>query len=97
MLETPERDLVARSLAEAIYAAYARQAVGPIHPQQEQSLLARLAEALRPVVEPGSGRDPVEVANAALAAWEVAEPGIRGPRLRALDRDNGSVTLAPAG
>lgn len=92
--DTPAADVVARDLAERTFSAYAQQAKGPLHPQHEQSLLTRLAEAGRPLVGAGSTADLVSALNGALDAFEQAEPEIRGPRLATLDRDARTVTLA---
>lgn len=89
----PDPDHTARHLAERILSAYAQQAEGPTHPQQEQSLLARLAEALLPAVGEGE-QAAVAAANAALHAWEQAQPDIRGPRVKSLDLANATVTPA---
>ena len=86
-------DQAAGLLAERILSAYAQQAQGPTHPQQEQSLLARLVEALRPAVAVGPGA-AVAAANAVLDAWEQAQPDLRGPRVHGLDLAGGAVTLA---
>ena len=93
MSDTPIDDRIARDLSEVIYSAYAQQAAGPIHPQKEQVLLARLAEALRPTVESGSEAEMVAAANAALSAWEQAEPEVKGPRLAGIDPRAATVTL----
>ena len=86
-------DRTAAHLAERILSAYARQARGPTHPQQEQSLLARLAEALQPAVREGEPAS-VSASNATLDAWERAQPDIAGPRIQNLDLADGTVTLA---
>ncbi|GEP12333.1 hypothetical protein [Methylobacterium gnaphalii] len=93
MSDTPALDITARRLAEGTYSAYAQQASGSIHPQHEQTLLTRLAEAARPAVADSPGAT-VNALNAALDAFEQAEPGIRGPRLAAADVATGEVRLA---
>jgi hypothetical protein len=90
--DTPEVDRTARTIAENVYAAYMRQAEGGRHPQTEQTLLARLAEAIRPEVPGGTPRDIIDAANAALDAWE-RQGTDRGPRVTALDRADGSVGM----
>lgn len=96
MSDTPEPDDKARLLAERVHSAYAQQARGPMHPQHEQALLARLAEAIRPGIgsgEKGEGSGLVSAVNAALDAWEEAEPEIRGPRVLKVDVEAATVTL----
>ena len=90
--DTPEADARARTIAENAYAAFCRVASRPAHPLAEQTVLARLAEAVRPQVE--AGPDAIVAAlNAALDAWEAQDPAIRGPRVAALDPTDGSVRL----
>ena len=90
MTDTPEPDRIARDLAERVYAAYAQQATGPFHPQQEQTLLARLAEAIRPA---GDGAGLTQAVNAALEAWEQADREVGGPRFARIDPGDGSLVL----
>jgi hypothetical protein len=94
--DTPAADHTARTIAENVYAAYMRQAEGGRHPQTEQTLLTRLAEAIRPEVPGGTPRDIIEAANAALDAWEQRQGEVRGPRVTALNRADGSVGMNPA-
>ena len=91
--ETPEVDRTARTIAENVYAAYMRQAKGRMHPQTEQNLLTRLVEVIRAEVPGGTPRDIVDAANAALDAWEQQSDEVRGPRISALNRADGSVTV----
>ena len=95
--DTPEIDRTARTIAETVYAAYWRHAQGSDHPQVEQTILARLAEAIRPALPGGSPGAVIDAANGVLDAFEQQNPGIRGPRVSALDRADGSVTVGPAG
>lgn len=92
MTDTPEPDMRARMLAERAYSAYAQQAQGPLEPVAEQTLLARLAEALRPAIDE-SPQKLADAANAAFDAWEAAGSPIRGPRLARADAAAGTVTL----
>lgn len=93
MTDTPAPDHAARSLAEQVFAAYARQAEGPLQPQHEQVLVTRVIEAARPRI--ADGEDAlVDAVNAALDVFEQAEPTIRGPRLAAADPATGVVRLA---
>lgn len=90
MADTPEPDRAARTLAERVYSAYAQQAAGSIHPQQEQTLLARLAEAIRPALRSGEVTGAV---NGALDAWERADGRAGGPRFARIDPGDGSLHL----
>lgn len=94
--DTPDVDRTARTIAENVYAAYMRQAEGPIHPQLEQTFVTRLVEAIRGEVPGGTPRDIVDAANAVLDAWELQDGEIKGPRISALDRADGSVAMASA-
>lgn len=93
MSDTPAPDHAARSLAEQVFSAYAQQAEGPLQPQHEQVLVTRLAEAARPRIADGEGA-LVAAVNAALDAFEQAQPEIRGPRLAGADAATGVVRLA---
>ena len=92
MNETPDLDRAARAIAENVYAAFCRQATMPAHPLEEQTVVTRLVEAIRPHVG-GAPEAIVEAANAALSAWEQRDPDVRGPRVVAVDPADGSVTL----
>lgn len=94
--DTPELDRTARTIAENVYAAYMQQAQGRMHPQTEQTLLARLVEAIRPEVPGGTPRDIIDAANGALDAWEQQSGAVRGPRISALNRAEGSVAMDTA-
>ncbi|GJD55387.1 hypothetical protein [Methylobacterium dankookense] len=90
--DTPAADDRARRIAENAYAAFCRVATMPAHPLAEQTVLARLAEAVRPQVE--AGPDAIVAAlNAALDAWEAQDPAIRGPRVASADPADGTVRL----
>ena len=52
--DTPDADRAARVIAENVYAAFCRQATMPAHPLEEQTILARLVEAIRPHIGSGS-------------------------------------------
>ncbi|MER2269758.1 hypothetical protein [Methylobacterium oxalidis] len=91
--DTPDADRVARTVAENVYAAYSRQMSGATHPQTEQTMLARLAEAIRPQVPSGAPGAIIEAANGVLDAWERQDPEVRGPRVSAIDLIDGSVTV----
>ncbi|WP_147028067.1 hypothetical protein [Methylobacterium oxalidis] len=95
--DTPDADRVARTVAENVYAAYSRQISGATHPQTEQTMLARLAEAIRPQVPSGAPGAIIEAANGVLDAWERQDPEVRGPRVSAIDLIDGSVTVRPNG
>jgi hypothetical protein len=90
--DTPDVDRVARTIAENVYAAYMRQAEGEIHPQLEQTILTRLVEGIRPEVPGGTPRDIIDAANSVLDTWE-QNSEIRGPRISALNRADGSVAM----
>lgn len=92
--DTPDIDRVARTIAENVYAAYSRDTEGPIHSQPDPPILARLTEAIRAEVPGGTPRDIIDAANAVLDAWERQNAQIRGPRISALDRADGSVAVA---
>ena len=93
MSDTPDPDRAARAIAENVYAAFCRQATMPAHPLEEQTILTRLVEAIRPQIGIGSTGAIVEAANAALSAWEQRDPNVRGPRVVAVNQTDGSVTL----
>ena len=91
--DTPAVDRTARTIAENVYAAYWRQAQGSDHPQTEQTVLARLVEAIRPEIPGGSPGAIISAANAVLDALEQRSPQIRGPRVTALNRADGTVVV----
>ena len=93
MSDTLAPDRAARVIAENVYIAFCRQATMPTRPIEEQTILARLVEAIRPQIGSGSPGAIIEAANAALAAWEQRDPDVRGPRLASVDQIDGSVTL----
>ncbi len=95
--DTPEVDRTARTIAENVYVAYWRQAEGSDHPQDEQTVLARLVEAIRPEIPGGSRGAIIAAANTVLDALEQRSPGIRGPRVRSLNRADGTVVVEPTG
>jgi hypothetical protein len=59
----------------------------------EQSILARLVEAIREEVPGGTPRDILDAANAVLDAFEEQNAEVRGPRASALNRADGSVAM----
>lgn len=91
--DTPEIDRTARTIAENVYAAYMRQASGSLHPQAEQTLLARLAEAIRSALPGATPSNIIGAINAALDVWEQQSGGVRGPRVSVLNRADGSVGM----
>lgn len=95
MADISEADRVARDVAETVLAAYAQQANSSIHPAIEQTLLARLAEAIGPLTG-GSAEGVIVAANAALDDFERAVPELRGPRISSLDMADRSVTARRA-
>jgi hypothetical protein len=95
--DTPEVDRTARTIAENVYVAYWRQAEGHDHPQDEQTVLARLVEAIQPEIPGGSPGAIIAAANTVLDALEQRSPGIRGPRVRSLNRADGTVVVGPTG
>lgn len=92
MPDTPEADKAARDIAENIYAAFAHQATSAIHPGNEQVLLTRLAEAIRPVVSMSAG-DIVLAANTVLDEWESMNADVRGPRVETVLPADRSVSM----
>jgi hypothetical protein len=94
MSDTPDIDGTARAIADNVFAAYSREAEGVIQPEMEQSVLARLVEAIREEVPGGTPRDILDAANAVLDAFEDQNAGVRGPRASALNRADGSVSMA---
>ncbi|TXM93695.1 hypothetical protein [Methylobacterium sp. WL116] len=80
MSDTPDPDRAARVIAENVYAALCRQATMPAYLLEEQTIVTRLVEAIRPQIGIGSTGAIVEAANAALSAWEQRDPDARGPR-----------------
>lgn len=66
-----------------------------IHDQgSPRPLKQRERERGQPPTSTGSGRNLVAALNAALDAFEQAEPQFRGPRLAGVDVANGEVRLA---
>jgi hypothetical protein len=94
--ETPDIDVAARRLAETVYAAFAQQATMPAHPLAEQTVVTRLVEAIRGRLPGGTAEEVAAAVNAALDAWEVREPEVRGPRVGTVDLGAGTATLRPA-
>ena len=94
MSDTPDVDGTARAIAENVYAAYSRQAEGAIYLEMEQTVLARLVEAIREEVPGGTPRDILDAANSVLDAFEEQNAEVRGPRASALNRADGSVSMA---
>ena len=93
MSDTPAPDRAARVIAENVYAAFCRQATMPAHPLEEQTILTRLVETILPQIGSGSPGAIIDAVNAALSAWELRDPDIRGPRVTAIDQSDGAVTL----
>ena len=54
--DTPDVDKAARTIAENVYAAFARMATTPAEPLAEQTVLTRSVEAIRPQVPSDTGR-----------------------------------------
>ena len=93
MQETPEADKAARNIAENVYSAYEQQATTRIHPTKMQTLLARLAEIIKP--ELNSSPDIIiTVVNGTLDAWEQTNDEVQGPRVASLNVTDGSVTMS---
>lgn len=93
MNETPDADRRARVIAETVYAAYCRQATMPIPYREEQTVLARLVEAIRPYADKGSPGELIEAANRALSEWEQRDAEVRGPRIASINQIDGSVAV----
>ena len=93
MQETPEADKAARNIAENVYSAYEQQATTRVHPTKMQTLLARLAETIRPEISstPGS---IITAVNRTLEAWEQTNDEVQGPRVASLNMTDGSVTMS---
>jgi len=91
--DTPDADRAARVIAENVYAGFCRQATMPNRPMEEQTILARLVEAIRPQIGSGAPGAIVEAANATLSAWEQRDPEVRGPRVLAVSPIDGAVTV----
>lgn len=94
MNETRETDRVTRIIAENVYAAFCRTATMPIPYREEQIVLTRLVEAIRPQVGKGSPGELIEAANVALSEWEQRDPEVRGPRVISINQVDGAVTAA---
>ncbi|MCJ2011757.1 hypothetical protein [Methylobacterium sp. J-076] len=93
MSDTPAPDRTARAMAENVYAAFCRQARMP-HPfREEQTILARLAEAIRPQIGTGSPGDIIAAANVVLDEWERRDPDVRGPRVVSANQIDATVTV----
>ena len=93
--DTPGVDRTARTIAENVCAAYAREAEGPIDTHAKQALVTRLVEAIRTEVPGGTPRDIIDAANSVLDTWEQQHAEVRGPRVTALNRADGSVSMEP--
>lgn len=93
MDETPDADRRARVIAENVYAAYCRRATMPIPYREEQTVLARLVEAIRPQIGQGSPGELIEAANVALSEWEQRDADVRGPRVVSINQIDGAVTV----
>ena len=91
--DTPDLDKAARTIAENVYAAFARMATMPADPLAEQTVLTRLVEAIRPEIRQGSMPAIVDAANGALDAWEQRDKDVLGPRIEAIDLRDGAVTM----
>ncbi|MFK5598237.1 hypothetical protein ACFZ8E_14760 [Methylobacterium sp. HMF5984] len=89
----PDADKAARTIAENVYAAFYRQETIPAQSPEEQTIVTRLVEAIRPQISSGSPGAIVEVANAALSAWEQRDPDVSGPRVVAINQTDGAVTM----
>jgi hypothetical protein len=63
--DTPASDRIARLIAVNVYVAYCRQATMQVHPQEEQTVLSRLVEAIRPQIGSSSPGAIIEAANTA--------------------------------
>jgi hypothetical protein len=94
MNETPDADRVARVIAENVYAAYCRLATMPDPYREEQTVLTRLVEALRPQIGRGSPGELVDVVNGALSRWEQRDPSVRGPRVTSINPVDSAVSVA---
>ncbi|MCJ2133361.1 hypothetical protein MKK69_04670 [Methylobacterium sp. J-026] len=79
-------------IAENVYVAFCQQATMPAHRLEEQTILTRLVEAIRPRIGSSPGAI-VEAANAALSAWEQRDPDVRGPRVVSVNQIDGSVIV----
>ncbi len=93
MSDTPAPDRAARVIAENVYVAFCQQATMAARPLEEQTILTRLVEAIRPQIGSGAPGAIVEAANAALSAWEQRDLEVRGPRVVAVNQIDGAVTL----
>ncbi|MFC6791771.1 hypothetical protein ACFQE0_20550 [Methylobacterium komagatae] len=93
MNETPDADRRARTIAENVYAAYCRQATMPMPYREEQTVLTRLVEAIRPQIGEGSPGELIEAANLVLSEWEQRDAEVRGPRVASINQIDGAVTV----
>ncbi|TXM67462.1 hypothetical protein FV226_21765 [Methylobacterium sp. WL12] len=93
MSDTPDPDRAARAIAENVYAAFCRVATMPAELLEEQTVLARLVEAIRPLVPTSSLGAIVEAANGALDAWEQRDADVHGPRVEEIDLGDGAVNM----
>jgi hypothetical protein len=75
--DAPGVERTVRTIAENVSAGYRRHAAGAVHPQLEQTILARLAEAIRPEMPGGSPGAVLAAANAVLDAVEQQEAVLR--------------------
>jgi hypothetical protein len=93
--DIPSVDKAARTIAENVYYAFRGQGTTLIDPPpKEQTLLARLVEAIRPEI--GASADAIiSAANKALAAWEENNDEAQGPRVASVNLTDGSVTMGP--
>ena len=93
MRETPNADKAARNIAETVYSAYEQQATTRVHPTKMQTLLARLAETIKPEIGSSAG-SIITAVNKTLDAWEQTNDEVQGPRVASLNMTDGSVTMS---
>lgn len=94
MNETPDADCATRVIAENVYAAYCRHATMPDPYREEQTVLTRLVEAIRPQIGMSAPGELIEAANLVLSEWEQWDPEVRGPRVVSINQIDGAVTVA---
>jgi hypothetical protein len=89
--DTPEVDK-ARLIAENVYYALRGQGTTLVDPSEEQTLIRRLVEAVRPEV--GTSVDAIiSAANSVRSAWEENSDEAPGPRVKSVNLTDGSVAM----
>lgn len=94
MMYSPDVEQVARVIAENVASAFERMCNDGVFEENERETVVQgLMRELLTVLPTASGETVAYVCNRHLAV--LAECGMHGPRVEAIDLDDGSVTMAP--